>query len=372
MRTVVLAAAVLAATAIVWWLLRPDDGFAPPAPSAPAAPTEAPQDARPARGDRSEVAGERPPPDDAPVPVAPAPVEAIADAPPNVHLRVRESATKGDVAVFRWRWIGSAGRAHGEGSDGAAAILLPPGDRGELLVEADGLQSITRAVDAPLAGGPPASVEVFLTPAVQAAGITLFVHDTSAMPVTRVRVDTFDLRDWTREQPWQTAQALWARRSSAPDGRYELPDLPPGEYGIRVLAVDDDGIALPMLPYLRTFTLTGSNGYVEDVTLEPACLPVFELVDMAGRALDPANAGRVALALRLPGGPDNPRTWAVKTASGAVTSLDHLPAAGPVSPQDAVPAGTYAFEVSIDGQLRLSRFVTLRAGERQRERFVVP
>jgi hypothetical protein len=49
-----------------------------------------------------------------------------------------------------------------------------------------------------------------------------------------------------------------------------------------------------------------------------------------------------------------------------------LPGVGPVRTAEALPAGTYSFEVSVAGNRRLQQSVTLRAGERQQERFVVP
>jgi hypothetical protein len=295
-----------------------------------------------------------------------------AETAANVTLRVRTTAGHGDVSTFTWRFRNDANALRGEGRHGRADLRLPPDGNGQLLVESPGFAPFTTDVAAPAEGRPALSIDAFLDPAAQAAGITLLVHDTALQPVPNVRVDAFPLLAEGSRDAWHLGASLWARRSAAADGRYELPGLAPGDYGIRVLATDADGNLLPLLPYLHTFVLTGSSGYVEDVVLEPGCVPEFELLDAAGAPLDPKTTGVVQLHLTLPGTNAVPRMWTLRHEGRVTAALDTLPGSGVVAVAQPVPAGTYAFEVSIAGQQRVQQFVTLRAGERQQERIVVP
>ncbi len=303
-------------------------------------------------------------------PIAP-PTAERAETPANVDLRVRTIAGHQDVGTFTWRFRGGADPLRGDGQDGVAHLHLPPGGKGQLLVESPGFAPFTVDLTAPTAEQPPTTIDTFLAQAARAAGITLLVRDTALQPIAKVRVDAFPLVPGSHDGAWQLGASLWARRSEAADGRYELPDLAPGDYGIRVLALDPDGKLLPLLPYLHTFVLTGSSGYVEEVVLEPGCVPEFDLLDATGAQLDPQTAGGMQLRLHVPGGEPVPRMWTVEKDGRTTAALDTLPGQGVVSLAQPVPAGTYALEVTIAGQQRVQQFVTLRAGERQRERIVV-
>lgn len=378
MRAAVVLFVLLAIAAAAGWWLVTSDSETPPA-GAETAPRAARTVPVPTP-ERSQVApGEHPasaePPPNQPE-VAPSVPPALPLGPvtgrSQVEMTVRDLQNLAAVRAFRWRFRGDGPEQRGEGADGRATLDLPNAARGELLVEATGYSPFVRPQFATVAEGITA-VDVLLTPTVPAAGITLFVHDTALKPTANVRVDAFVLTNESRETAWHHGKALWARRTAAPDGRYTLPPLPAGEYGIRVAATDADGNLEPLLPYSRTFVLTGDNGYVEDVTLEPGCLPAFDLVDSAGAFLDPQQVGgTVTLQLRLPGGPEVPRMWVVTSGQTAAMAVGALPGVGPVRPAEALPAGTYSLEVSVAGRLRLHQSVTLRAGERQQERFVVP
>jgi hypothetical protein len=377
MRAAVALFVLLAIAAAVGWLLVTSDSETPPAgtETAPRADRPVPLPASP---ERSHVAPDEHPAEPQPnqAGASPALPPALPTAPVTerspVQLTVRNLQTLAAVPAFRWRFRGNGPEQRGEGADGQASLDLPNAARGELLVEATGYSPFVRPQFATVADGI-TSVDVLLTPTVPAAGITLFVHDTALKPIGNVRVDAFALTAESRETAWHLGKALWARRTAAPDGRYTLPPLAAGEYGIRVAATDADGNLEPLLPYSRTFVLTGDNGYVEDVTLEPGCLPVFDLVDGAGAFLDPQQVGgTVALQLRLPGGPDVPRMWVVASSQTSAMAIGVLPGVGPVRTAEALPAGTYTFEVSIAGNRRLQQAVTLRAGERQQERLIVP
>lgn len=349
-----------------------NDGAGPPAARDERASGQAPP-AAPAPIERqpaSDAGPERPAPPAEPPVVAPRvePTETAA----NVLLHVRRIADHGDVAAFTWRFRSDDAVVRGDGDQARTGLHLPPGDTGELLVEAPGFAPFLTDVVVPAAAGPPLAVDAFLGATARATGITLLVHDTALQPIGTVRVDAFPLLAEGSRDAWHLGASLWARRTEAADGRYELPELAPGDYGIRVLAVDAAGEPLPLLPYLHTFTLTGSSGYLEDVVLEPGSVPEFELVDANGAPLDPAQTGSVGLRLYPAGGAAVPRLWTVRSEARTTAALDMLPASGVVSTAQPVAPGTYTFEVSIAGQQRVQQFVTLRAGERQRERIVVP
>jgi hypothetical protein len=223
-----------------------------------------------------------------------------------------------------------------------------------------------------------ATIDVFLTPTATATGITLSVKDTALQPIAHVRVDAFALEDGagSSANAWHVGPALWQRRADDSEGRYVLPPLSPGSYGIRLTATDEQGELLPLLPFRHTYELTGSNGFVEDVVLEPACLPLLQLVALDGTAIEPDRLGDVRVSLRTLGAPDVSRKWLVRPgddpARAPIAAIDRLPGAGTTWPAEAVPAGTYTFEVHVDGQLRFSQPLALPSGQRHRERIVVP
>jgi hypothetical protein len=391
MRVAVVLFVLLAIAAAIGWLLMSSNSETLPAGAENVPRVDRPVPV-PATPERNQVAPNERPADAEPKPHQSEPTQTLPPALPSqpvpghsqVALTVRDLQTLGVVPAFRWRFRGDGPEKWGDGAEGRAHLDLESSARGELLVEAKGYSPFVRPQFAANADGNTA-VDVLLTPTVPAAGITLFVHDTALKPIGNVRVDAFVLSAESRDTAWHLGKALWARRTAAPDGRYTLPPLAAGEYGIRLVATDADGNLEPLLPYSHTYVLTGDNGYVEDVTLEPGCLPVFELVDSAGAFLDPQQVGStIALQLRLPGGPDVPRMWVVmgpallegssgKALERAVAmAIGVLPGVGPVRTAEALPAGTYSFEVSVAGNRRLQQSVTLRAGERQQERFVVP
>ncbi|MEO6598032.1 MAG: hypothetical protein ABIP94_25085 [Planctomycetota bacterium] len=380
MRLVLVLVLLAAAAATVGWtLLAGSDDAPPPTTTKSTKPAFAPAVRAPAVNERSSAPWQRPPPSaaDATPPTSASHPDPATDAknsrPITVTLVVRDLATRHPVPSFRWRFRIGAIRERGEGTDGRIDLALPSEATGELLVEADDLAPFVQTdYTVPTMSVGPAVLDVFLRPAIVAAGITLLVHDTALQPIAHVRVDAFPVATETREGGWHLDQALWARRADASDGRYTLPPLPAGEYGIRVVATDADGGLLPLLPYVHTFALTGDNGFLEDVALEPGTLPVLELVDLSGQALAPGSAGTVTLQLHLPGGPLTPRRWVVMNDGSATTAVDTLPGKAPTWPAEAVPASIYALEVHVAGELRLQRTLMLRVGERQVERIVVP
>jgi len=311
-------------------------------------------------------------------PAAPAaaspPHESPAAAPaPNLRLQVRDATTRQPIAAFRWRLRTSQSGQSGDGKDGLAEILLQAAERAELLVEATGYQPLTQpGVKAAATGEVAVDLEVLLIPAGIGTGITLQIHDVALQPLRNVQVAAYTLRPDNRELAWQLEKPLWTRRTmSRTEDRLVLPDLPPGEYGIRVFGLDDQGAMLPLVPYVRTFALSGSNGFVEDAVLEPGCILQLELSNAAGQPVDPAN-GAVTLDLRLPGGPAVPRLWQQQRETRTIGAIDALPGPGVTWPAEPLAPGTWQLEVQVSGQPALQRTLLLRSGERQAERLIVP
>jgi len=291
-----------------------------------------------------------------------------ADA-PNVELIVRSSRTHSAIAVFRYAFRHRGPTVRGEGQDGTAVIALPP-TGGELLVEATGHVPFTTTLTPPTPDSPSRRIDIFLDEAALATGIEITAVDFSNTPLTDVRVDAFRLPKNAGVGSWNRGKALWSRRTTAASGRYVLPELPAGDYGIRLLATDAAGEPLPLLPFARTFTLTGSNGFVERAVLEPGCVLGIELVDYAGQPLDPKRVS-ITLDLRLAGGPKVSRRWIQKNERGRFAANDAPPAAGTCWLDEAVTGGLYRLTVSIDGELRHDQQLALRQGERQHERIAV-
>lgn len=361
----------------IFVLMRGDDAAAPPTPPSASNPRGAsPNDAPPAVGERLPATPPTTaPPSPAPTPPSDAPTtpQPPAAPPGNLLLVVRDAATLQPVPTFRWRFRGDGDPLRGVATDGRAELLVPVDVPGELLVEADQRQPFRQAaVRGAAPGEPPTQLEITLVPIVTNAGITLHVHDLGLQAMTQVRVDAFKVNDGNRAAAWHLEPSLWARRATSTDGRYQLPTLPAGEYGIRLVALDEAGNLLPLLPYLRTFTLTGDNGFVEDVPLEPGCALSLELVDAHGAPFNPTVYGTATIGLRLPGGPPVQRKWFSRQGDTEATAVDVLPAIGTASLAQAVPAGTYTLEIFANGEPRVSQSLQLRAGERQVERIVVP
>jgi hypothetical protein len=367
---------LLVLAAVAFAVTQRDD--APPPPNAPPVGAEErvpvePPIAAPQR--LSEPAGRAAPAVPPPAEHAAAP-EQHAAASANTRLHVRGLATQQPLPKWRYRvrsQPGASGRvvASGEGGPEPLSMLLPAGPC-ELLVEADDCAPFVRGDLVVPESGPALALDIFLTPAVVQSGITLLAHDTARRPIPHVRVDAFPITDDNRNTNWTLGSYLWARRAANNDGKYVLPPLPAGEYGIRLVATDEHGTLLPLLPYTRAFALTGDNGFVEDVPLEDGCVPVFELVDANQQPFNPASFGPTMLVLKLSGGRAVQRKWLAGNAAATASAIDMLPGIGATWPAEAVPAGVYTFEVFVAGDPRVQRSIALRAGERQVERVIVP
>jgi hypothetical protein len=378
MRALLAVFALLLLVAVGFWVaggsapvtpLAPPPDAAPPTPTAPAATaqgsdrTAADPPSSPTTTTTPLVAPPAAP--DAPTPTTPA-------AEPNVLLTVRDMVSREPIGAFRWRFQNSRGTWKGDGAEGKAALAIEPSAVGTLLVEAEGLQPLTR--DGVIVPTPPAAalrLDLFLAPLGEATGITLMVHDLALQPIARVRVDACKLAD-AQATNWHLGPALWARMAESKDGRYALPPLEPATYGLQVLAVDGNGEPLPLLPFRRVFTVTGSNGFLEDVPLEAGALLGLEIVDSAGQGFDPAKHGTTRLSLHFVGAPHVGRKWVNRQGQAAATAVDVLPGVGRAELAEAIPPGPYELEVTVQGALRSKLPMFLRPGFKNEERIVVP
>ncbi|MFN3240180.1 MAG: hypothetical protein ACE37K_01565 [Planctomycetota bacterium] len=387
MRALIAVVALLVLTGAAFWWLQQDRAVqAPPSahdPDGPAGSVEPPPEPVAADGERETATPPlRPTGPDEPrassIESGTEPGTGTGTEPGPARIRpsiveARDAATNQLLPAFRWRFQNGQQTVRGASEAGVGELPLPPGATVDLLVEANGMQPATRkGLHVPTEAEPQLQLQLYLTPAVSAQGITLLVHDVDRRPVAHVRVDAFELDAQNRDGAWQLGKPMWARRTQADDGRYQLPPLPAGEYGIRLLATDADGQLLPMSPFRRAFALTGSNGFVEDVTLEPACALRVELLEPDGSAFDPKRHGNVTITLHAAGERGIQRKWtaARRDGSGTVSEADHVPAPSPIWLAEPVAMGGYTLEIFVNGDPRVHQSLILRA-ETQTERVTV-
>ena len=144
------------------------------------------------------------------------------------RLRVRDGDTLRLIAGVRVR----ADQAAGVGRIGYDKEGFALGAEAAFLVEADGYQPCmcraTKLDDDHAAAAP---IEVLLAPVSHAPGITLLVFDSANAPVQHLSIEAFAI-DAHNAASWPQGKALWRRYAVAEDGRYELPSLPAGDFGI--------------------------------------------------------------------------------------------------------------------------------------------
>src|SRR5262249_53702741 len=159
-------------------------------------------------------------------------------------------AHKAPLPLFRWTFaMATEAPLRGQGHDGVAELHLPAASAGHLLVEADGMLAHDRAISVPRALAPALQLDVYLEPKPVATGVSLVARDAQGAPVTRLRIDVWQLP--ADEAPGAdatdpAADPLWKRSADAPDGVFTLPSLAPGNYALRAQPVDRDDVALPL------------------------------------------------------------------------------------------------------------------------------
>lgn len=367
MRSVIAFVAILVVGGVLYSSLAGDDSIAPPSNDPEVAQERQPNRPEHATGDRENVT---------PTPVAEDNVEAaLADgpegqqdeveAPPvdvTVVLDVRNVVTRAPIEAFRWRFVRPGDIQRGESADSVAMLDLPRAVVGDLLVEAEGMQPFShKAFVTPTANEQQEHVDVFLTPTPTGLGITLMVKDLDRQPIQHVRVDAFKLNITNKESGWDLGQPMWARRTDAADGTYKLPSLPPGDYGIVLVATDEQGNLLPLASYRQTFTLNGSNGFLEDVPLEPSCALTLDLFDSSNAPFDPKIYGKTSISLNAVGQVGIQRKWTAKAEqSGTVSQNNAVAGKGRVWLDQPIAPGTYLLEIFVNSDPRVSQTLVLR------------
>ncbi|MGK0156540.1 MAG: hypothetical protein ACI9SE_003509 [Neolewinella sp.] len=392
MRAILAVFAILILSGAAYWALQDDGaGVAPPSNDEENEAQQPRGKAGPAHADRAQVVMQPPakanasPSNGTPNNQSPsqAEISVVAIPFPTVALTVRDIVTRQAIETFRWRFVQPRSMQRGESTSSVVELALPRRAIGDLLVEAEGMQPFTKKQFAiPAENEPKLLLEVFLTPVATAAGITLLVKRLDNQPVADVRVDAFEIDAAKRDTAWQLGQPLWSRRTAAEDGIYQLPPLPPGEYGILLVATSPEGELLPLLPFRRTFVLNGSNGFLEDVPLEEACALQLQLLEINRQPFNPKDHGNVTISLNQPGQTGLQRKWttnATPNATGQVTTkitgtiseANRVPGPGLIWLDEPIAPGRYLLEIFINGDPRVSQTLLLRHNERQLETIYV-
>lgn len=332
-----------------WFLASAGDPLAPPLPAttpndaAPLPSNPLPAGGRTTVGDPTAgpVAGSRPGeggdrPDAGGEPPAP------AATPPNVQLAVLDLAERAPIARFRWTFAAEgAAPIRGDATDGSAAVALPPGAAGSLLVEADGFAAATRTLTVPAAGAPLLPLEFRLERSLAAAGVTVSAHAPDGTPVARLRIDLWQL---PADAPPLPAGAdpqhepLWKRGGQGENGVFALPSLAPGRYALRAQPVDGSDAALPLQPWRREFAFAGH----EAVPLAAAFSPGVVLAIAADDAV--AELQLTALVQTATG--PWPVQWRSQRPSGSIAiGTDVLVLPGRATTLLALPPADYRIEL---------------------------
>lgn len=348
--------ALVAAGAAAWLLLaRGSDDAPPPPESTPATRPQEAGDAAQAEMERSGGAVAAPSaPTPAASPVAPVqemtPKEVVQ---PNLRIEVRDQRTGQPVTGFSWRWQAANGSAKGVETGGSTALSLTAGSSGELLVESAGLEPATRRLELPKVGENQLLVDLVLSPVVAAAGAGLVVLDTTLSPVTSIRVTLLREDRFTK---------VWSRRAKAADGVYRLPTMEPGAYWVRVAAVDEQGMPLPLVPVDRPIQVSGITSVEESIRMQPGCLLSLDVLAADGNPFDPKQCGRVGLRFLDATGAQLNVDWRSGSGAEAVVAADQVPAVGRIHADTAVPAGACTIVVRGPGDAETPFQLVLERG----------
>jgi len=374
MRAVLILVAVLALGGAAYWMVADNAPVALPEQHNDDNSEQRPEQANPelATSDRHNVtpapAPKDPTPD--PKPEAGTSNEIEPDANPTIDvtldLHVHNAVSRAPVAPFRWRFVRPGNILRGDNETGSAALALPRAVKGDLLIEADGMQPVEQKAFQTIGHNEPTQrLDVFLTPVPTGQGIKLMVKTLDRQPVPHVRVDAYKLRsdqNANEQTGWDLGQPLWSRGNSKPDGVYGLPPLPAGNYGIVLVATDPEGKQLPLSGYRQTFAVTGSNGFLEDVLLEPACALTIDLRDGQSRPYDPKVYGKTTISLNKAGETGIQRKWTANDdPSGTITEPNTVAGKGNVWLDQPIAPGNYLLEIFVDGDPRVSHSLQLRA-----------
>lgn len=356
-------------------------------------------DPLPGSGAASHAATSRPPPDDPPAhrvaidreapapPSQPDPASPTSTPelpgpgsdPPDPGLRVRVRSLPEGVPLpgFRWTLWSEGRRSTGVADADGADVVLPLAAEQPftLLLEADGHQPLRHEGSGQ--PGPTQTLELFLARAAPRTGIGITARDHHGQPVTSLRVDVWQLApDAGLDQTGADHAPLWSRRTSEPSGDYQLPQLAPGRYELRAMAVEADGALLPLLPFRSRFESTGSNHVPLVVALVPGAVLTLDVLDRNGNLLPARHAadGSSPVQLRATGPDGQVHTidWRSEGNGAAppVVTRNLLPSPGPATAAEALPAGSWRIDVWIEGAQRGGGSFLLLEGSRHRERIL--
>lgn len=386
MRALLAVVALAVLGGVAYWMMQSGaDPVAPPDNEQTVEQDRSPEPVDPVRSERQEVPSPPPTtlPDTKPTSdngeQAPPGETESTTAAGNVLVHVRHATTLQPIQGFQWRFVQARETIRGESDKDFALLDLPAGAVGDLLVEASTMQPHTeQRLQVPQRGENTKNLDVLLQPAAVATGITLKVRNLDRTPHRHIRVDAFQLTPQTQNTAWQLGRPLWARRASADDGVFELPELPPGTYGILMVATDEQGQLLPRAPFRRSYVLDGTNGHVDEVLLTPACALQLDLLEPNGQPFDPATHGNVTISLNTVGNTGIQRKWTAFTkpnadgkVTGTVSEANRVPGAGRIWLDEPVASGSYLLEIFVNGDPRVSQVLNLRIGEQQVETIYV-
>ena len=336
----------------MWLSLSRSDDVAPPLERGPAARDPARPAPEPAaRVDRTDVAGGTA--DKAPAPSAPqeagtaAPGAAVTAA--NVLLRAGDLAHKSPLPRFRWTFAAATGAAlRGQGSDGVAELHLPAASAGHLLVEADGMLAHDRTITVPAALAPALQLDVYLEQKPVATGVSLVARDPQGAPVTRLRIDLWQLpadAAPTADTADPAGEPLWKRGADAADGVFTLPSLASGNYALRAQPVDRDDVALPLQPWRTRFAFAGNEALPFEVAFAAG---VVLRIDGDGNGNGEEQLCDVTVATAAG---QQPVAWRSRAATGrSVVGADVVVLPGAASTLLALPPGDYRVELQCAGK----------------------
>ncbi len=239
-------------------------------------------------------------------------------------------------------------------------LALEPGERCSFRVEADGYVPSDPLTETRLPTEAWRDVDVRLVPATRATGVRVLIRDDRLTPVDHLRVVASRHELGTPGAPYTEA---WTRENKAADGSYELPDLQPGSWRLKLVALDGDGNPRPLLPASVEFDQDGGARVERAVDLEPGALLSLEVRDQTtGQPLD-----RVPVRLERTDGTEVATRWVHRDADDGHRTVAQggLPAAGRSQLEDPIRPGGYTLKVQLPDGTILERPLQLLPGGRE-------
>ncbi len=269
------------------------------------------------------------------------------------------------VDAFRFTFAAGADRRTGQVSGAEVVWPLPLGVEASFVIEAEGFEPSGEQRATLTAAEPARTLRVFLERAHARSGVELWVTGPDGAPAQWLEVEAFAVDgDGVAVPP-----PLWRRQAHQTSGVYELPELRPGRYTLRLRGLDEAGAPVLAQPFEAAVEVTGSGRVTRAVQLAPGGQLDLTVVDGAGTA-----RGADVLARLVPAGAAPLRTrWVGRGADGALLErAGALPVAGAVWLADAIAPGAYTLQLQVGTGDLVERAVTLVAGQRVGVHVVLP